>query len=82
MIFQRWNHFVVNYNYGTLDIFVNNNLVSSINNLEPYIQSGRNNITFGSDEHPLNHCGLSDVRYYDIPLDLSQIKKLYNDKNR
>jgi hypothetical protein len=82
LIFQRWNHFVVNYNYGTLDIFVNNNLVSSINNLEPYIQSGRNNIVFGSDEHPLNHCGLSDVRYYDIPLDLSQIKKLYNDKNR
>ena len=81
IIFQRWNHFVVNYNYGTLDIFVNNNLVTSINNLEPYIKSGRNNIIFGSDSHPLKHCGLSDVRYYDIPLDLSQIKKLYVDKN-
>lgn len=82
ILFQRWNHFVVNYNYGTLDIFINNNLVTSISKLEPYIQKGKNNVIFGSDENPLKHCGLSDVRYYDIPLQLSQIKSIYNDKNR
>ena len=39
--YQRWNHFVINYNYGVLDIFVNNNLVGTINKLNPYV--GKNN---------------------------------------
>ena len=30
ILYQKWNHFVVNYNYGKLDIFINNNLVTSI----------------------------------------------------
>ena len=29
--------FCINYNYGTLDIFINNNLVGSINKLNPYV---------------------------------------------
>ena len=33
ILYQRWNHFVINYNYGTLDLFINNNLVGSYKNI-------------------------------------------------
>ena len=81
ILFQRWNHFVVNYNYGVLDIFINNNLVLTQENVSPYIQEGTNYIQFGSNEKPLNHCGLCAVQYHTNPLKLKEIKKLYEKKN-
>lgn len=33
--YQRWNNFIINYYGGTLDIFVNNKLVSSTPNITP-----------------------------------------------
>ena len=80
VLFQRWNHIVVNYDYGTLDLFVNNNLVSTQKNISPYIQKEENTIQFGSFENPLTHAGLCNVRYYERPLNLTQIKNLYRNK--
>ena len=81
ILFQRWNHFVVNYNYGTMDIFVNNNMVATEKNVSPYIQTDNNSLQFGSSENPLNNCGLCNVRYYNIPLSLNQIKNIYGNKD-
>ena len=81
ILFQRWNHFVVNYNYGVLDVFINNNLVLTQENVSPYIQEGTNYIQFGSNEKPLNHCGLCSVKYHTTPLKLKEIKKMYEKKN-
>ena len=80
VLFQRWNHIVVNYDYGTLDLFVNNNLVSTNRNVSPYIQKEENTIQFGSFENPLTHAGICNVRYYERPLNLTQIKKMYRNK--
>lgn len=74
--YQRWNHFVINYNYGVLDIFVNNNLVGTINKLNPYVGKN-NNIIFGSSSETLENCGICNVNYYDVPLSLSKIKEIY-----
>ena len=52
ILYQKWNHFVINYNYGTLDIFINNNLVGSIDKLNPYV-GNNNNIVFGSSSQLL-----------------------------
>ena len=81
ILFQRWNHFVVNYNYGTLDIFINNNMVATEKNVSPYIQTDDNSLQFGSNEKPLKNCGLCNVRYYNIPLNLNQIKNIYGNKD-
>lgn len=74
--YQRWNHFVINYNYGVLDIFVNNNLVGTINKLNPYVGKN-NNIIFGSSSETLENCGICNINYYDVPLSLSKIKEIY-----
>lgn len=76
ILYQRWNHFVINYNYGVLDIFINNNLVGTINKLNPYVGK-KNNIVFGSSTETLNNCGICNVNYYELPLKLSKIKEMY-----
>lgn len=76
ILYQKWNHFVINYNYGTLDIFVNNNLVGSIDKLNPYV-GNNNNIVFGSSSQPLKNCGICNIKYYEIPLKLSKINEIY-----
>ena len=81
ILFQRWNHFVINYNYGTLDIFINNNLVATQKNVSPYIQSNNNSIQFGSNQNTLKNCGICNIRYYNIPLNLTQIRNIYGNKD-
>ena len=76
ILYQKWNHFVINYNYGTLDIFVNNNLVGSIDKLNPYV-GNNNNIVFGSSSQPLKNSGICNIKYYEIPLKLSKINEMY-----
>lgn len=75
ILFQRWNLFVVNFNYGTLDIFINNNLVSSTQNVSPYIE--RPFLQFGSSSHKLYNCGICSASYHDKPLTLSNISEMY-----
>lgn len=78
ILFQRWNHFVVNYNYGTLDCFVNNNLVLSKTKVSPYIENAF--LKFGSDSEPLYNCGICNIQYYDQPLNLTSIGEIYKTK--
>tara|TARA_B100001094_G_scaffold293754_1_gene313866 strand:- start:7793 stop:8890 length:1098 start_codon:yes stop_codon:yes gene_type:complete len=78
ILFQRWNHFVVNYNYGTLDAFINNNLVLSKTNVSPYIENAF--LKFGSDREPLYNCGICNIKYYDKPLNLTNIGEIYKNK--
>lgn len=37
---QRWNHFVYNYDGSNIDIFINNQLVTSVSNKLPLIEHG------------------------------------------
>lgn len=75
ILFQKWNHFVINYNYGNLDIFINNNLVATVQKLSPYIE--KNTLRIGSEEEPLLHCGICNFVYYEEPLKLGKIKQIY-----
>ena len=45
---QKWNHLVINYNKGTLDIFYNNQLVSSSPMIIPYREYA--NVTIGQNK--------------------------------
>ena len=81
--FQKWNHFVFNYSYGTLDLFINNNLMMTKKKMTPqYENIGDNEIIlkFGDDDKPLKHCGICNIQYFEIPLKLDQIESLYAKK--
>tara|TARA_B100000424_G_C22923646_1_gene491373 strand:- start:206 stop:1855 length:1650 start_codon:yes stop_codon:yes gene_type:complete len=80
ILYQRWNHIVINYDYGTLDMFINNNLIATQNGVSPYINDEINYIQFGDDLQSIPHSGICNARYYDKPLDLKEIKSLYSVK--
>ena len=69
---QTWNHFIVNYNSGTMDVFLNGKLVCSESGLVPYMQY--DNVTIGDD--PGIHGGIKEVYYSNTPFTLSQIKMM------
>jgi hypothetical protein len=72
--YQKWNNFVLNYSGGTLDIFINNHLVSSNINITPVMYYNR--ITSGSDNGIQG--GIKDIVYYDKVLTQREINSIYN----
>jgi hypothetical protein len=71
---QKWNNWIINYSGGTLDVFLNGDLVASEKNIVPYMQY--ENIVAGTD-HGING-GICNVIYFDKVLSGSDIKLLYN----
>ena len=76
ILYGKWNHFVINYNYGTLDIFINNNLVFTKNNISPYIE--KNKLIVGKKSQPLFNSAICNFTYHEKPLNLIDIKRLYS----
>ena len=72
--YQRWNNFVLNYSGGTLDIFINNKLVSSTQNITPIMYY--NKVTAGEENGIYG--GIKDIMYYDHVLSSKQINTIYN----
>ena len=64
MKLQKWNKFLINYDGGTLDIFLNDKLISSSGSIAPYmtldvVSVGENNGING---------GIRDVVYFRDPV--------------
>ena len=74
ILLQKWNNIVINYEGGTLDIFINGKLVASKDNIIPYMSY--DSITIGSNDGVSG--GVCSVIYYDGPLSLRQIEFFYN----
>jgi len=75
ILYQRWNFIVMNYKYGTLDLFINNNLVGTypdvLTNLDEYdvlLVGSRDNKNVG---------GICNMKYYELPLNLRKINDIY-----
>ena len=74
VLLQKWNNIIINYSGGTLDIFLNNELVkSSIQNV-PYMTF--DNLTVGENDG-ING-GICNVVYFKKPLTNSNMYFLYN----
>jgi hypothetical protein len=71
---QKWNHFIINYNGGILDIFLNGELVKSVNGVIPYYTL--DNLTIG-EENGLKG-GICNVVYFRNALTKNNIYYLYN----
>jgi hypothetical protein len=74
VLLQKWNHIIVNYNGGTLDIFINGKLKKSVIGVIPYktldtLQVGSENGIQG---------GICNLNYFDNVLNMQQIYYLYN----
>ena len=74
--YQKWNNIVLNYNGGTLDIFINNKLISSNINITPIIYSteiisGANNGING---------GIKNLTYYNRILSKNDIYSIYTNE--
>ena len=89
ILYQRWNHVVINSNDSKIDIFINNNLVGTHkyhNNIDPETNvyppvSLYDSLIVGStDNH--NFGNICNFRYYSSNIDLSKIKSIYTKYNK
>jgi hypothetical protein len=71
---QKWNNFIINYNGGILDIFLNGELIQSVDGVVPYY--ALENLTVG-EKNGLKG-GICNVNYFSDSLKSSNIYYLYN----
>jgi hypothetical protein len=79
ILYQRWNHIVINNNYGTTDLFINGNLVGSYKNIVDYTINTDELLQVGALNNNILG-GIARLCYYQTPLSLSDIKKQYTNK--
>ena len=71
---QKWNHFIINYNGGIMDIFLNGELVKSIPGVIPYYTL--DSLTIGEKNGIKG--GICNVVYFRNVLTRNNIYYLYN----
>jgi len=71
---QRWVNIVINYNGGTLDVFIDNKLVASVRNIIPYMTYDK--VVIGKAKGISG--GICNVTYWNNVLTKNQIDIYYN----
>lgn len=74
ILLQKWNNVIINYNGGTLDIFMNGKLIKSKINVVPYINNTA--LTVGKDDG-ING-DICNLIYYKSPMSKSDIYRMYH----
>ena len=75
VLLQKWNNIVLNFNGGTLDIFLNDELVKSAVEVVPYMTM--DTLSIGTDDNGVKG-GICNVVYFDKPLTTTNMFYLYN----
>ena len=73
ILYQRWNNIVINYFGGTLDLFLNNELILSQINITPLLFP--NQIICGS-ENGING-GIKSLKFYNKTLSKNDVNYIY-----
>lgn len=73
-LLQKWNNIIINYSGGTLDIFLNGELVKSTIGVIPYMSL--DNLIVGAENGVGG--GISNLVYYNNSLTSSNIYYIYN----
>jgi len=74
LLLQKWNNIIINYNGGTLDIFLNGELVKS--SIEVLSWMKYDTLTVGSKNGIRG--GMCNLNYFNKSLNVQQIYYLYN----
>jgi hypothetical protein len=74
VLLQKWNHILINYNGGILDVFYNGELVKSAKNIVPYMKL--DSMVVGTPNGV--NGAICNVMYYKHVLEAKQIAYLYN----
>lgn len=74
VLLQRWNNLVINYVGGTLDIFLNGELVRSSVNVAPFMTY--DNLVVG-DNNGFSG-GMSSLIHYKHPLNIIEVHEIYD----
>jgi hypothetical protein len=74
LLLQKWNNIIINYNGGTLDIFINGELVKSSIEVVPFHTFDK--FTIGENDGIKG--GICNVIYFRKPLTSSNIYYIYN----
>lgn len=81
ILYQRWNHVVINSDDTKLDLFVNNNLVGTYKYPIASTVELDDSLIIGSIDN-INFGNICNFRYYTNILDLSKIKSIYTKYNK
>ena len=73
VLYQKWNNIVINYDHGSLDVFLNGELVGSRSSIAPYMTY--ESIQVGSDDGLSG--GICNVMYYNENLSRDKIELMY-----
>ena len=81
ILYQRWNHVVINSDDSKVDLFINNNLVGTYNYEKASVVDLYDSLVIGSIDNS-NFGNICNFRYYPNKLDLSKIKSIYTKYNK
>ena len=71
---QKWNNIVINYVGGTLDVFINKDLVASVKNVIPYMTP---DAIYIGDKYGISGA-VGNVTYFSHPISTSRISLFYD----
>jgi len=71
---QKWNNLILNYNSGTLDIFINGKLVYTVDKI--FSRQNNGTITIGSDDGVDG--GICNIVYFPTALNINEIRTFYH----
>lgn len=71
---QRWNHLIINFTGTHIDIFINNELAFTVNNIIPYLS---NDTIYAGDQDGV-YGGICNTQYFSRYLSKTSINLMYN----
>ena len=75
VLYQRWNFIVMNYKFGSLDVFINNNLVGTYPDVLTYLDPHDILLIGSKDNDKIG--GICNTKYYELPLNVRKINSIY-----